>query len=121
MLLSEHAFRLMKHFFDLLTSAIGDSRTAMMALFRLSHSLRCYIGPISVPFVFPHQICVPLTLFFSHRLATPILNALLFFDLYNYNQSLGGVPPISRVDLGSYVDDEIKSCCILSLSLQAKI
>ena len=46
---------------------------------------------------------------------------LVSCDLCNYNQSIGGVPPISTIDLGSYVFDEEDSCCMLPFSLQAKV
>ena len=47
---------------------------------------------------------------------------LVSFDSYNYNQPIGGVPPITRIDLRSYVYDVGDlSCCILAFSLQANV
>ena len=43
------------------------------------------------------------------------------FDLCNYNQSIGEVPPISRIDLGRYDYDADDSCCILTFSLQTNV
>ena len=62
------AFRIMKLSTDLPPHSNGDSRISEMASFRLGHSLQCYTDLISIPFVFPHQVCAPscLTLLSSH-------------------------------------------------------